>query len=243
FGFHADIGPTTVTARLFDDPFQSFQFFFQFRVDPNSLTPDSVMIEFEPNNTGAPPVPVATNNFGSLLEPSWQLNDFLSDAMVLGVYEFTSVSELTDFNEDGFSDIIDIDLMLAEGPIASGVPVVQGVNDMYDMTGDDVIDLDDRDAWLAEAAMVNGFTSPYKLGDATLNGVVDGLDFIEWNEAKFMSSLSWADGEYNGDGVVDGLDFIEWNATKFTSSMVPSVPEPGAWVLVMLALLFCRRHR
>ena len=48
------------------------------------------------------------------------------------------------------------------------------------------VDLADRDAWLAEAGgvnLVNG--NSYGIGDANLDGFVDGLDFIEWNANKF----------------------------------------------------------
>ena len=36
-----------------------------------------------------------------------------------------------------------------------------------------------------------GSPSPYKLGDADLNGIVDGTDFGLWNVGKFSTSLAW----------------------------------------------------
>ena len=79
--------------------------------------------------------------------------------------------------------------MLSAGPIADGVAVTPGVNDQYDLTGNGVIDLADRDEWLALAGSQNGFMSPYKLGDADLDGFVDGEDFITWNATKFTQTL------------------------------------------------------
>lgn len=39
---------------------------------------------------------------------------------------------------------------------------------------------------LATAGEINlGAGSAYLLGDATLDGVVDGLDFVEWNNNKY----------------------------------------------------------
>lgn len=143
-----------------------------------------------------------------------------------------------DFDGDGACDVSDLNAMLAEGPIADGVAVTPGVNDQYDLTGDDMIDLDDRDEWLSQAGLANGFDSPLKLGDANLDGVVDGQDFILWNAGKFTSTLLWNNGDFNGDGVNDGQDFIVWNTLKFTSSdSVANVPEPSTVVLLFVSLL------
>jgi hypothetical protein len=56
------------------------------------------------------------------------------------------------------------------------------------------------------------------LGDANLDGFVDGLDFIIWNDHKFTAEAAWCAGDFNADGFVDGQDFIVWNANKFTSA-------------------------
>lgn len=141
-----------------------------------------------------------------------------------------------DFDDDRLCDTFDINDMLNEGPISDGVDVTPGVNDQFDLTGDGVIDLEDRDRWLAIAGSQNGLMSPYKLGDANLDGIVDGVDFIEWNEHKFTERLLWDEGNFNGDAVNDGQDFIEWNNNKFTSSDIVNVPEP-TFPLAMLLLL------
>ncbi len=121
-----------------------------------------------------------------------------------------------DFDEDGRCDVTDLDLMQALGPLLAGVNA--SGNETFDLDGNGMIDLTDRDQWLTDAATVNGFVSAYKLGDANIDGVVDGEDFIAWNGSKFTSSLLWSEGNFNADGVVDGQDFILWNGNKFTSS-------------------------
>jgi hypothetical protein len=157
----------------------------------------------------------------------------------LGFDNFTLVPQpaLCDFDGLNGCDIDDLNAMLAVGPVAPGVTATG--NEQFDLTGDGVIDNSDVSEWRAVAASENGFGSPYKLGDANLDGTVDGLDFILWNGSKFASSLLWDDGDFNGDGFVDGQDFITWNANKFTSSDgVSTVPEPGT-VILLIAAIFC----
>ncbi len=140
-----------------------------------------------------------------------------------------------DFSGDGECDITDLDMMQALGPIINGIPAAG--NEPFDLNGDDVIDLDDRDQWLGDAASVNGLASPYKIGDANLDGFVDGQDFIVWNGNKFTSTLLWSKGDFTADGFADGQDFIEWNMNKFTSSDVVTVPEPSSWISLLTLLL------
>ncbi len=123
-----------------------------------------------------------------------------------------------DFNDDGVYDARDIDALVAE--IAAGTDAAG-----FDLSGDGVVDLVDRDAWLAEAGSVNlPSGNAYLLGDANLDGVVDGLDFISWNAHKFTDVAAWSAGDFNADGVVDGSDFADWNANKFTSANMISQP-------------------
>ena len=110
-----------------------------------------------------------------------------------------------DFNADGDLDLQDIDLLVAEIAAGSNTP-------FYDLTGDGIVNLDDRDAWLAIAGAANlPSGNPYLLGDANLDGVVDGQDFLVWNNNKFTSVAAWSAGDFNADGVVDGQDFLIWN--------------------------------
>lgn len=156
--------------------------------------------------------------------------------------------ELTpcDFNVDGNCNLDDLNLMLQQGPVAPGVTVTPGVNAQFDLTGDGMINSEDVDRWLADSAAQQGLGGPYRPGDANLDGVVDGADFILWNGHKFSSTLHWDRGDFNGDGFADGSDFILWNANKFTSSDgVSYVPEPSTGTM-LLALLFrgvVRRRR
>ena len=145
-----------------------------------------------------------------------------------------------DFNNDGFYDCADIDMLTGE--IAGG-----GNNGDFDLTGDGNVDLADRDAWLAEAGAENlPSGNAYLLGDANLDGVVDGQDFIAWNGNKFTALSDWCGGDFNADGVVDGQDFIAWNGNKFTSAdgHTQAVPEPalplGTWLLIAA---WCRLRR
>lgn len=69
------------------------------------------------------------------------------------------------------------------------------------------------------------------IGDANLDGVVDGLDFILWNDNKFSAVAAWSHGDFSADGIVDGQDFVAWNQNKFTSSeQLSTVPEPGLFI-------------
>jgi hypothetical protein len=138
-----------------------------------------------------------------------------------------------DFDDMNGCNGTDINLLMAA--------IADGTNDPnFDLTGDGNVNLDDRDRWLADAGTMN-IAAPYLVADFDLDGVVDGLDFIEWNNNKFTSITDWTAGNANGDTVVDGLDFIEWNNNKFTSSDsgLAVVPEPGScWMIVSGMILF-----
>jgi hypothetical protein len=133
--------------------------------------------------------------------------------MDIGSVEFGATgSPSCDFDDSGACDIDDIDALVAQ--------IAAGTNDpAFDLTGDGLVNLDDRDEWLALAGEMNiGPGKVYLLGDANLDTVVDGLDFIEWNNNKFTNVAAWSAADFNADGVVDGLDFIIWNDNKFQSS-------------------------
>ena len=117
-----------------------------------------------------------------------------------------------DFNGDGRWNVRDLDALVAR--IATGA-----LEDSYDLNRDGQLNLLDRDFWLAEAGGVNlGFGLVYRLGDANLDGYVDGLDFTIWNSHKFTANSEWSSGNFNADLFVDGVDFTIWNSHKFTSS-------------------------
>jgi hypothetical protein len=139
---------------------------------------------------------------------------------------------LGDFNSDGLLDCTDIDALVGE--------IAAGTNDLtFDLTGDNLVDLADRDAWLAAGGAVNlPSGNPYLLGDANLDGSVDGQDFVVWNSNKFTIIAAWCSGDFNADGAINGQDYITWNSNKFTSSdQVFAVPEPSACVVAIWALI------
>jgi hypothetical protein len=127
-----------------------------------------------------------------------------------------------DFNNDGLYNCVDVDGLV--GAIASGTNTAS-----FDLTGDGLVNTADRDAWLLEAGEANiGPGRAYKLGDANLDGFVDGSDFGIWNANKFTSVAKWCSGDFTANGSIDGSDFGVWNANKFTSSdSAAFVPEPG----------------
>ncbi len=143
-----------------------------------------------------------------------------------------------DFDGSGVCDGDDIDMLVAE--IAGG-----GGNLDFDLTGDNLVDLDDRDEWLVQAGAEElPSQNPYLLGDANLDGTVDGQDFLEWNANKFMSIAAWTAGDFNADGIVDGQDFLIWNGNKFQSADgVSAVPEPATALLLVFGVGCCLRRR
>ena len=85
----------------------------------------------------------------------------------------------------------------------------RGIGDPYDLNRDGQLNLLDRDLWLAEAGGVNlGFGLSYRLGDANLDGFVDGGDFNIWNSNKFTANSDWSSGNYNADVFVNGASSI-----------------------------------
>jgi hypothetical protein len=138
-----------------------------------------------------------------------------------------------DFDSDGDFDTEDVDALVAE--------IAGTSHDLnLDLTADGLVDAADLTAWLAAAGEFNlPSGNPYLRGDANLDGVVDGQDFMVWNSNKFSTIAAWSHGDFNADGVVDGLDLLAWNQNKFTSSDQSStVPEPGSavWCLCAIAV-------
>jgi hypothetical protein len=135
-----------------------------------------------------------------------------------------------DFDHDGMVAASDVDALVA---------AIAGNNDPaeFDLNGDNLVNGDDLEEWLRMGGNVNlGPGQSYLRGDATLDGVVDGQDFIAWNGNKFSSTAAWTSGDFNADGVVDGQDFILWNGNKFTTSdFTSAVPEPAAWLMLVAA--------
>lgn len=151
-----------------------------------------------------------------------QVNGFYSE-----IINVTATST-GDFNNDGLWDCDDINALTTA--IATG-----STNLLYDLNSDGSVTIQDVTdpvvGWLAvggaapnNVAATGG--NAFLTGDANLDGVVDGQDFIVWNSNKFTTNPNWCDGNFNGDSVVDGQDFIAWNQNKFTGSM-PIPPATG----------------
>jgi lysophospholipase L1-like esterase len=138
-----------------------------------------------------------------------------------------------DFNDDHVYTLADIDSLVSE--IASSSDAAA-----FDLSGDGHVDADDLDIWRQVAGAANlPSGNAYLVGDANLDGVVDGSDFSLWNASKFTSTPRWSSGDFNADGFVDGSDFGLWNASKFQASAAVQsmVPEPSSiWLLGWLML-------
>lgn len=141
-----------------------------------------------------------------------------------------------DFDGMNGCDLVDIDLLVAE--------IVAGTDGgAFDGAGDGLVDLADRDQWLIEAGALNLMSgNAYLLGDANLDAVVDGQDFIVWNSHKFTTTGLWSQADWNADGITDGQDFIIWNTHEFQASdaavIRPLVSEPQSWSLSHTDALF-----
>ncbi|MEM8680810.1 MAG: Calx-beta domain-containing protein, partial [Planctomycetota bacterium] len=140
-----------------------------------------------------------------------------------------------DFDGDGDYDCDDIDGLVENIVNQTNVAT-------YDMDGNATLDTADLDEWLAVAGNVNlPSGNPYLVGDANLDGIVDGQDFLAWNDSKFTSGNGWCGGDFNADGITDGQDYLLWNNNKFTSSATvaplapatPSLPEEAAQRIVV----------
>ena len=154
-----------------------------------------------------------------------------------------SITVAGDFDDNGEYELDDIDALVAA--IASGAH-----DPVFDLTGDGLTNAGDLDLWRELAGRVlNDSQGPVLVGDANLDGVVDGQDFIAWNNNKFTALASWSGGDFTADGLVDGQDFVAWNNFKFQTAdgTTVVVPEPGfdtlAWMTVASCLLsIYRRH-
>jgi hypothetical protein len=136
-----------------------------------------------------------------------------------------------DFYGNGVYECADVDALV--GVIAAGTNVA-----MFDLTGDGLVNVVDLDEWRLVAGSTNiGPGRPYRLGDANLDGVVDGSDFGIWNAHKFTAVAEWCSGDFSADGFIDGSDFGLWNAFKFTSSDSSAVPEPVGTVAFLAAFV------
>jgi hypothetical protein len=175
------------------------------------------------------------------------MNEFtLADNVKLELIDLAPTID-GDFDDNGAYECNDVDMLVsAIVDVKNG-----GMPDLnFDLTQDGNVADDDLVAWRTEAGAgvvapaLTASGNPVQEGDATLDGVVDGLDFIEWNNNKFSPLAAWCGGDFNADGIVDGLDFIKWNDNKFTSADHLAVPEPSAILLCLgVGMLLIRASR
>ena len=68
----------------------------------------------------------------------------------------------------------------------------------------------------------SGFWAIYS-GDINQDGVVDGLDYNDWENDNNNFAGGYFSTDLNGDGIVDGLDFILWetNSNEFVGAVIP----------------------
>ncbi|MEM8680038.1 MAG: reprolysin-like metallopeptidase, partial [Planctomycetota bacterium] len=130
-------------------------------------------------------------------------NVAIADADI-GTFDVALPFPAGDFNENGLLDCADIDLMTTT--------IADGINDpSLDLTGEGVLNYADVLVWIED--LKGTF-----VGDANLDLVVDGSDFIQWNAHKFTSGTAWCSGDFNADGTTDGTDFLLWNNNKFQAA-------------------------
>ena len=130
-------------------------------------------------------------------------NAILSDTNI-GTFNVNVPVPEGDFNGDGALDCADIDLLTST--------IADGINDpALDVTGEGVLNYSDVVEWVEN---LKGTL----IGDANLDFVVDGQDFLVWNNNKFSSGTAWCSGDFNADGNTDGSDFIFWNNNKFQNA-------------------------
>lgn len=159
-----------------------------------------------------------------------------------GAWIATIISDC-DFDGNVACDISDVDALIMN--------IAAGTNDLrFDLNRDGSVNVLDRDAWLAQAGAENlPSRNAYLVGDANLDGGVDGSDFNLWNANKFTASGKWSQADFSADGLTDGTDFNLWNANKFRSSDSSRiVPEPSSitvlsYAAVISLLSFARKPK
>ena len=145
-----------------------------------------------------------------------------------------------DFNSDRVLDVEDIDLLTDE--VIRPTPRYRP---QFDLNKDRSVDLIDHEIWVHE--LKNTW-----YGDADLSGEFSSDDFVQVSEAgKYETGqvAGWDEGDWNADRRFNSDDFV----TAFIDGgyeqgprMDPAaVPEPGAWLLLLIGLAICfsgRRH-
>ena len=122
----------------------------------------------------------------------------------MGATEFQYPGPGIDVHQDGVLDCADLDAIQAGRRDST-------FDTRLDMTVDGRVDRTDVDEWLIRAGNEHASSSPFRYGDANLDGQVDAEDFNRWQGNKFTNASSWCEGNFTGDAVVDVSDFNIWN--------------------------------
>jgi len=89
----------------------------------------------------------------------------------------------------------------------------------------------------------DGPAKQFFVGDASLDGKVDGGDYTLWAD-NYGQPGAWGDGDFNGDGITDGGDYTLWADNYGSGAGGAAVPEPGVLsALAVGALALIRRRR
>lgn|GEM_PF-6331597 len=153
-------------------------------------------------------------------------------AGVLHLGQVTAALAHGDFNYDQQYDSSDLDALTAG--ILSGTSKAE-----YDVDGDATVSTADVIAWLENAGEENLGGGAYLLGDANLDGAVNGTDFDIWKANRLAETSDWSRGDFNTDGIVNDADFSIWSASAL------GVPEPAMACLLLTGcvLLVSRRFK
>ena len=124
--------------------------------------------------------------------------------------------------------------------IASGI-----YNAEYDLNDDQVVDVDDRQIWVGD--LKNTW-----MGDANLDLEFNSGDMVQvFTAGKYETGeeAGWSEGDWDGDRIFSSSDmvkaFVDGGYEKGPRTDTLAVPEPGGWMLLMLAavsLLTVRRR-
>jgi hypothetical protein len=77
-----------------------------------------------------------------------------------------------------------------------------------------------------------------ELGDANLDGIVDGADYTAWADHFLQTSQTWENGDFSGDGLVDGADYTIWADHVAPAQLsLAAVPEPSTLALAAIGTL------
>ncbi len=169
-------------------------------------------------------------------DPDSQYATWESDSLPIIQFVFTSGVK-GDFNGDNVLDSEDIDLLTTA--------VVMTPTDLtFDLNDDEVVTDADVEVWVKNLRKT-------WVGDANVDGefntkdLVDVLTVGKYETGEFAV---WSEGDWNADGKFGTSDFvaalIDGGYDLGERNEVAAVPEPGAWVLCLVATgLCCWRKR